>query len=31
VKPSHAFRIVDEHIVNGQVVHDLVVSSSSEE
>jgi NADP-reducing hydrogenase subunit HndB len=26
MKPSHAFRVVDEHIVNGKVVRDLAVS-----
>ncbi|MDR1649463.1 MAG: (2Fe-2S) ferredoxin domain-containing protein [Synergistaceae bacterium] len=27
VRPSDALRIVDEHLVNGRVVHDLVVNS----
>jgi NADP-reducing hydrogenase subunit HndB len=26
VEPSNAFRIIDEHIVHGQVVHDLIVT-----
>ncbi|MDR1649582.1 MAG: (2Fe-2S) ferredoxin domain-containing protein [Synergistaceae bacterium] len=30
VKPSHAFRIIDEHIVNGRIVRDLVLPSSEE-
>jgi NADP-reducing hydrogenase subunit HndB len=30
VKPSQAVRIVDEHIVNGQIVRDLVIPLSEE-